>query len=132
MKKHGMVLVVGIMLLALSVMVAGCAKQEGGEDKLEAAITAVAKEKTPENYLNLSLRYYEARQFEKSIEASQEALKLKPDFAPAYNNICAAYNEQKMWDKAIEACEQALKIDPGFQLAKGNLNWALSAKAAQK
>jgi len=127
-----MVLVGGIILLALSLMVAGCGKKEGGADKLQAAIEAVSKQKTPENYLNLSLRYYEARQFEKSIEASQEALKLKSDFAPAYNNICAAYNEQKMWDKGIEACQQALKIDPGFQLAKNNLNWALSAKAAKK
>ena len=127
-----MVLVGGIILLALSLMVAGCGKKEGGGDKLQAAIEAVSKQKTPENYLNLSLRYYEARQFEKSIEASQEALKLKSDFAPAYNNICAAYNEQKMWDKGIEACQQALKIDPGFQLAKNNLNWALSAKAAKK
>ena len=127
-----MVLVGGIILLALSLMVAGCGEKEGGGDKLQAAIEAVSKQKTPENYLNLSLRYYEARQFEKSIEASQEALKLKSDFAPAYNNICAAYNEQKMWDKGIEACQQALKIDPGFQLAKNNLNWALSAKAAKK
>lgn len=113
-------------------MVIGCGKKEGGGDKLQAAIDAVVKEKTPENYLTLSLRYYEARQFEKSIEASQEALKLKPDFAPASNNSCAAYNELKMWDKGIEACEQALKIDPGFELAKNNLNWALSAKAAKK
>jgi tetratricopeptide (TPR) repeat protein len=132
MKKHRAVAVAGIILVTLSCMVTGGGKKEGGGDKLQAAIEAVTREKTPENYLTLSLRYYEARQFEKSIEASQEALKLKPDFAAAYNNSCAAYNELKMWDKGIEACQQALKIDPGFQLAKNNLNWALSGKAAPK
>jgi tetratricopeptide (TPR) repeat protein len=132
MKKHGMVLVVGIILLALSGMVAGCGKKEAGGDKLQAAIEAVAGEKTPENYLTLSLRYYEVMQFDKCIEAAQESIKLKSDFAPAYNNICAAYNSQNMWDKGIEACQQALKIDPGFQLARNNLNWALSAKTSPK
>ena len=131
MKIHSMLFVVGIIVLSLSGMVAGCAKKEGGGDKIQAAIEAVSEEKTPENYLTLSLRYYQAKQFDKCIKAAQEAIKLKPDFAPPYNNICAAYNEQKMWDKGIEACQQALKIDPGFQLARNNLNWALSAKAAK-
>lgn len=126
-----MVLVVGIILLAFSGMFAGCGKKEGGEDKLQAAIEAVSKQKTPENYLELSLRYYEARQFEKSIEASREALKLKPDYAPAYNNICAAYNQQKMWDKAIEACVKGLSINPDNQLMKNNLEWAMGHKAGK-
>jgi tetratricopeptide (TPR) repeat protein len=93
---------------------------------------ATVKGKTPQSYLTLSLQYYEAGQYERCIEVSREALKMKPDYAPAYNNICAAYNELKMWDKGIAACQQALKIEPGFQLARNNLNWALSAKAAKK
>jgi len=125
-----MVLVVGIILLALSVMVAGCAKK-GGEDKLQAAIEAVAREKTPESYLNLSLRYYEVKQFDKCIEAAQESIKLKSDFALAYNNICAAYNEQKMWDKGIEACEKGLSINPDNQLMKNNLEYAMGHKAGK-
>jgi tetratricopeptide (TPR) repeat protein len=124
MKKHGMVLVVGIILLVLSGMVAGCGKKEADGDKLQAAIEAVAREKTPENYLTLSLRYYEVKKFDKCIEAAQESIKLKSDFAPAYNNICAAYNEQKMWDKGIEACEKGLSINPDNQLMKNNLSWA--------
>jgi tetratricopeptide (TPR) repeat protein len=95
---------------------------------VQRAIQAAAKNKSPENYLNLSVRYYEAGQYEKCIEAAQEALKLKPDFASAYNNICSAYNEMKMSDKAIEACHQALAIEPEFQLAKNNLESALEKK----
>jgi len=132
MKKIFAILVVVVMIFALSIIFFGCGKKEGNKANLQAAIEAVAKQKTPENYLTLSLRYYEARQFEKSIEAAREALKLKPDYAAAHNNICAAYNELKMWDKGIEACQEALRIDPGFQLARNNLNWALAGKAAKK
>ena len=65
---------------------------------------------TPKNYLNMSLQYHNAGRFRDSITACQKALKIKPDYYPAYNNICAAYNEMKMWDKAIEACEKGLRI----------------------
>lgn len=93
---------------------------------LDIALAAIEKIKTPESYINLSLRYYEIHQYDKSIEAAQEALKLKPDYAPAYNNICAAYNDLKLWDKAIEAGEKAVALDPNFKLAKNNLAWAKS------
>jgi Tfp pilus assembly protein PilF len=122
-----------IAILVVSVIFAGCGKKDDpAKRNLQMALDVAAKQKTPENYLNLSLRYYQTRQYEKCIEAAQDALKLRPDYAPAYNNICSAYNEMKMWDKGIDACQQALKIDPGFQLAKNNLNWALTQKQFKK
>lgn len=81
---------------------------------------------TAEGYLDLSLVYYNQGMYEKCIEACRQALKMKPDYAVAYNNICSAYNQMKMWDKAIEACSQAMKIQPDFELAKNNLNFAKS------
>ena len=78
--------------------------------------------------MELSLRYYEAGQYMKSIEAAKEALKLRPDYDLAYNNICAAYNELKQWHSAIEAGERAVKLNPNNQLARNNLAWAKSQK----
>jgi tetratricopeptide (TPR) repeat protein len=78
-----------------------------------------------------SLTYYQAGDYEKSIEAAQKALAVKPDSALAYNNICAAYNQLKEWDKAIDACGRALVIDPNFELAKNNLGVAVLAKQNQ-
>jgi len=122
-----------LLLISSLIIVTACGKkEEKPQDNLQDAIKAAWKEKTPEHYLNLSLRYYEAGQYEKCIEAAQEALKLKSDFALAYNNICSAYNEMKMWDKGIEACQQALKIDPELQIARNNLNWAVTAKKSNK
>lgn len=83
---------------------------------------------TAEELLNLSLTYYNAGDYKKCIEMSDLALKLKPDYAEAYNNICAAYNQLKQWDKAIAAGKKAVALKPDFQLAKNNLNWAQSNK----
>jgi protein O-mannosyl-transferase len=72
--------------------------------------------------------FYNAGDYQKSVEAAQAALTLQPDSAIAYNNICAGYNQLKQWDKAIEACGRALAIDPNYALAKNNLGVAVQGK----
>jgi protein O-mannosyl-transferase len=84
--------------------------------------------KSYEDYINDSLAFYNAGEYQSSVEAAQKALAVKPDSAIAYNNICAANNALKLWDKAIEACRKALVIDPAFQRARSNLNVAQKAK----
>ena len=79
-------------------------------------------------YINESLTYYQAGDYQGSIEAAQKALAVKPDSALAYNNLCAAYNQLKQWDQAIEACQRALAIQPDFELARNNLRVARGRK----
>ena len=86
---------------------------------------------TPENYLNLSLQYYNNQLYNECIEACYEALKLKPDYSDAYNNICTAYNQLKMYDKAIEACDKALSISPNYELARNNRKLAIERQKKQ-
>ena len=81
---------------------------------------------SPDEYLNLSLRYYNEKEYEKSIQVCQQAIKLKPDYADAYNNMSAAYNQLGQWEKSIEAGSKALSIDPNHKLALGNINYASS------
>ncbi|RZJ81631.1 MAG: tetratricopeptide repeat protein [Flavobacterium sp.] len=100
------------------------AKEE--KSPVEMALEAKSKKgMSAEDYLNLSLTYYNAGKFEKCIEACESALKLKPDYADAYSNMGASYNMLKQWDKGIEACKKALEINPKHRLAQGNLAWAL-------
>lgn len=101
-------------------------------DKIANLEKAVSTDPTPENYIDLSLKYYEQGLYEKSVEACKNAIKLKPDYVIAYSNMCAAYNMMKEWDKAIEAGNKAISIDPEFKLANGNLNWAKEEKAKLK
>ncbi|SEM20810.1 Tetratricopeptide repeat-containing protein [Aquimarina amphilecti] len=89
--------------------------------KLENNIT---NNNSLENYIELSLRYYDIKNYEKVIETCKIILKLDPKNINAYNNLCAAYNQLKKWELGEEACKKALEIDPDFQLAKNNLRWA--------
>ena len=82
---------------------------------------------TADDYLNLSLKYYNEGNFKKCIEAAQNSINILPS-ANAYNNICTAYNQLKEYDKAIEACNMALKLDQNHNLANGNKAFALQQK----
>ena len=84
---------------------------------------------TPEEYLNVSLIYYNHGFYLKTIDACKKAIALNPNFALAYNNMCSAYNMLKMWDDAIDAGRKAVALAPGNQLAKNNLAVAEKAKA---
>lgn len=85
-------------------------------------------EQTPENFLNTSLRLNQAGRYRESIVAARSALRLKPDYAEAWNNIAAGYASLGQWDEAIHAAQEAIRLKPDFQLAKNNLAWAASEK----
>ena len=97
---------------------------------LKAALKTAKASPTPENYLNLSLAYFTVKMFEESAAAAGKAVKLRPDYALAYNMLGVAYNSMQMWDEAIAALEKAVHLKPDFQLARNNLNWAQTRKAA--
>ncbi len=97
-----------------------------GKSQLQIEAEASVNYKTPEQFLNLSLMYYNAADYEGCIAAAQKAIALKSDYAEAYNNICSAYNSLNKFAEGAKACEAALRIKPGYALAQGNLNWAKS------
>jgi tetratricopeptide (TPR) repeat protein len=82
--------------------------------------------KTADQFLNLSLMYYNAANYRGCINAAQKALAINPKYAEAYNNIGTSYNQLKQFDSAVIFCEKAVQLKPDFQLAKNNLNWAKS------
>jgi len=84
--------------------------------------------RTPEDLLTESLQLNQAGKYEESIAAARAALKLRPNFAEAWNNIAAGYEAEQKWDRAIDAAQHALALKPDFQLAKNNLAWSLSQK----
>jgi tetratricopeptide (TPR) repeat protein len=85
------------------------------------AEAAVKLAPTAGNYLNLSLAYDRAGRFRDCIRAAEQALKLRPGYALAYNNIAAAHMDMGEWDAAIAAAGEAVRLQPDFQLARNNL-----------
>ncbi|WP_378183132.1 hypothetical protein [Aquimarina sp. SS2-1] len=77
-----------------------------------------------DQYIALSLKYYQLGDYDDCIRISEELLKIDKDNAVAYNNICSAYNALKKYHDAINACKNALELSPDFQLAKNNLRWS--------
>jgi tetratricopeptide (TPR) repeat protein len=99
---------------------------QGKKSRLDMLIETTKNNPTPENYINLSLEYYNAGKYYECISACEEALKLNPDLDVAYNNICSAYNMLQQWDKAIKAGQKAVELNPANQLAKNNLQVAIT------
>ncbi len=102
------------------------ASASGKKGKLEEALDNVKQNPTQNNYISLSLVYYNLKDYQKCIDACNEALKIDPKNKLAYNNLGSAYNVMGEWILAEKAFKQALDIDPGFQLAKNNLAFAVS------
>lgn len=94
--------------------------------KKEIADLEEKAKKTPslDVLLNLSLKYYQNKEYQMVVNTSEKLLKSYPNTSTAYNNMCAAYNQMKKWKLGAEACKKAIKINPEFQLAKNNLKWA--------
>jgi protein O-mannosyl-transferase len=96
------------------------------KNKPSISSNSISSKMNPEEYLNLSLQLYNQGKFQDCIDASEKAIRLKPDYAEAYNNICAAYNSIGEYRKAKKACEEAIRLKPDYELAKNNLNLSLS------
>ena len=101
-------------------------------DPIAAAEEQVKKQNTPEAYLNLSLVYYNAQDFQLCIDAAKTALQMRPSYAEAFNNIAAAQIMLGDYDAAITNATQAVRISPETQLYKNNLARAQREKAAKK
>lgn len=130
-----------VLPLCAAASLAGCCSTEpetrsgpgpqpaaSAESAVLSAQTASQQNPTPENFLNLSLQYCQTGRFRECISAAQEALRLRPDYAEAYNNIAVGYYSLKEWDPAIQAARQAIRLKPDFELAKNNLLYALDQK----
>ncbi|TWJ03232.1 Tfp pilus assembly protein PilF [Mucilaginibacter frigoritolerans] len=74
-----------------------------------------------EKYLDLSLKNYQSARYVQSIGMAQQALKISPSSAEAYNNIGAAYIKLKQYQQADTVLRAALQLRPNFKLAKNNL-----------
>ena len=67
-------------------------------------------------------------QFDAAIDKYKQSLKIKPDYAKAYNNMAVALNHKGDSKAAVDSCKQALKIEPDYADAYNNMGIALNDK----
>lgn len=79
-------------------------------------------------YFMLGTCYSWIEQYDKAIEAYNQVIKLKPDYAKAHHNLGYAYTLKGEYSKAIEAFHQALELDPDCVSAYYNLGNVYSIK----
>ena len=85
-----------------------------------------------DNFLSLSVVYYQQHKYAESVQAAKDALKLRPDAAEAYVNMAAAWHALGNEAETIAALRQALRIKPDFQIAQRNLAFELSGNPASQ
>ena len=69
----------------------------------------------PENisaWQNLGIGHLFSKQYDKAIEAFQQAVSINPEHKHTWALLGAAYNETNQYDKAIEALQKAIRINP--------------------
>ena len=89
---------------------------------------SISTNPSPNDLINLSLRYYKQGEYQKCIDACLRALSLDRGSVLAYNNMCSAYNQLEDYDNAIAACEKALALKPDYERARNNLRAARTKK----
>jgi TolB-like protein/DNA-binding winged helix-turn-helix (wHTH) protein len=65
---------------------------------------------SPNMHIYAGWNFFNARQYDRSIEEAQRAIGLNPNVSMAYNIIARAYAQKKMYKEAIEVAEQARTI----------------------
>ena len=94
-------------------------RQTPGATRKESAATV-------NGLIERSLRQYQAGRYEDCIQAAQDALRVNPRSAEAWNNIAAGEDALHHWKAAVRAAGEALTLKPGFTMARNNLAWAES------
>ncbi len=70
---------------------------------------------------NLGLALFNLKKYENSIEKCQKAIKLKPDYADAFNDMGNIFFEQGKYPEAIEKYQKVILLKPDYIYALNNL-----------
>jgi protein O-mannosyl-transferase len=100
-----------------------------GLDQVPKAEHAAKQAPSVDNYLALSVHYYESQRYEDSIRAAKKALEINPNQAEAYSNIAAAYHTMGKLDETVTALQEAIRLNPDLPAAAANLRVVLAEKA---
>jgi protein O-mannosyl-transferase len=94
---------------------------QSGLDHIEKTERAARYEPTVNNFLALSVEYFNSHRYGECIDAAKEVLKINPNQAEAYANLASAYHTLGKLDESIAALREELRLNPNLPNAKTNL-----------
>jgi tetratricopeptide (TPR) repeat protein len=92
----------------------------GGQKTASGSFKIYAAPNNAITAYNAGNRFFHAGKYSEAIAYFDQAIRLYPEYAEAYNNRCAVYGELGKYDQAIADCTQALRIDPTHAHAYSN------------
>lgn len=105
--KPSRVIQLSFALVCLSVLMPSPVSTIATTGKLQDGKSAAA-------YNAKGLELYAAGKYEDAIDAYQQAIKLKEDYADAHSNLGDAYFQLNEFRKAVEAYKKAVRYQPGL------------------
>ncbi len=72
------------------------------------------------DYIQRGAAWYDKNQYDKAIADLNEAIRLDPTYAIAYNNRGVAWQHKKEYDKAIADLNEAIRLEPTYAIAYNN------------
>lgn len=128
MKKIGL-----ITLIIASLLLTGCAANQGQLSELRTSSDQTPDQKRAMNHLNLAIGYYQQGQWISALDDIKRALQADPSLADAYDVRALIYMEMSETSLAEENFLRALSISPGNPDYSNNYGWFLcqNGRAAQ-
>ena len=74
----------------------------------------------PRSTTTAALAWRDKKEYDKAIADYNEAIRLDPKYALAYNNRGIAWRDKKEYDKAIADYNEAIRLDPKYAVAFDN------------
>lgn len=102
-----------VFLALLAIVTAACST---------AATQRLASNQFPkaEQHFDSGVELPEQGRLKQAISAYDEALRLNPQYAKAYNNRGFAYDNLGQYQRAIQDYDEAIRLDPKLALAYAN------------
>ena len=96
------------------------------------AMFTVRTQRTKEQWIDEGIRLHGLKQYGEALAAFDQAIRLDPNYATAYNNKGYALNNLGRYEEALTACNQAIRLKPGYAVAYRNKGNALQALGRTK
>jgi type IV pilus assembly protein PilF len=112
--------------LLLPLLMAGCAQKAVAPPP--AAPDGSNAQFRAKTHTELGSGYFARAQYGVALEELNEALRVDPGYAPAYNMIGLVYMELREDQQAEQSFTRALQLDPGDSDAHNNFGWFLCSR----